>query len=320
MLIHGGIIILFSILFVSFQNCSGPGTKTLANNSLSESSQTALPLGSSSADTQILFNDKGTVAGNAAFYFDKTTPSAILVNTLTGANNLVQFQSSLATSGSGDSGAIRGFAAATSGSTSSLRPVESQMSIHSGATANAFGLEVGLHNEVATSGNGIDPIGIYLYSSHAGWLPTGVRNETGLYIDGADGWKNGIRYRDTDGTTILFNVDQTGAISSAASGAVLADTGSTTANKYINFSNKGGSLYIGVENNTGSSILGNSEPYSSTIGTSGNNSFNIATNNSIKLKINGSGAVNLAAYSGTGNAYACFDSNGNLFRSNTPCN
>lgn len=74
-----------------------------------------------------------------------------------------------------------------------------------------WAMELGLHSQLA--GDGVNKnIGIYLASSHTGWLSSGVRNDSALFITGEDGWTHGIRYVDTDGSTVLFDVDQLGTV------------------------------------------------------------------------------------------------------------
>lgn len=114
-------------------------------------------------------------------------------------------------------GTANGYPASTKGAL--IRAIEAQTLVDAStpndANRGTWIAEFGLHSELA--GNGADKnIGLYVGSSHAGWLPTGVRNDTALFIGGPDGWFNAIRYMHTDGTTLLFNVDQTGTVTAAA--------------------------------------------------------------------------------------------------------
>ncbi len=108
-----------------------------------------------------------------------------------------------------DSGAFRAAAVQASGS-SDIRAGEFHVSRYAASSINGtWALELGVHSETAGDGS-TQNVGIFLLSSHAGWTPTGVRNDTGILIGGADGWTHGIRYLDTNSTTVLFDIDQSG--------------------------------------------------------------------------------------------------------------
>jgi len=82
--------------------------------------------------------------------------------------------------------------------------------------AGTWVLELGLHTEVAGAGVG-DNVGIRLTSENWAGSPvmsSAVRADTGLLLAGAAGWKQAIHYLDTDGTTVLFSVSQTGQMTS----------------------------------------------------------------------------------------------------------
>lgn len=121
------------------------------------------------------------------------------------------------TSPTGDSGAIRGVARQLGAGNSLIRAVEAQTVRSTGASQNnTWGIEIGVHSQVAGNGATLN-VGVYIASSHTGWLASGIRNDTGVLIVGEDGWTNAIRYYDTNGSTILFNVDQNGNLSLAGS-------------------------------------------------------------------------------------------------------
>jgi hypothetical protein len=116
------------------------------------------------------------------------------------------------TAAGGDSGAVRAFVTSGTavGSSSSFRALEAQTSQKAGSTLNyAWGLEVGLHSEIA--GNGNQLIGVYCAASHTGWLPTGVRADIGMLVCGEDGWKTAFEYRDT-ATSPKWKVGQVGEV------------------------------------------------------------------------------------------------------------
>jgi hypothetical protein len=72
-------------------------------------------------------------------------------------------------------------------------------------------LEVGMHSQKA--GNGIDELmGLSIFMDHTGWFASGTnyRGDTAIKIWGEDGWTHALRYIDTDGSTLLFDVDQYG--------------------------------------------------------------------------------------------------------------
>jgi len=118
-------------------------------------------------------------------------------------------------SGSGvDSGALRAAAknlVATGASTGNLiRAFEAHVLNDTGNTSDGkWACEFGVHNSLA----GAATKGIYLASSHTGWLPAGVRNDIGYYICGEDGWNYGHYFHDTDNTTVLYSVGGGGSAS-----------------------------------------------------------------------------------------------------------
>lgn len=89
-----------------------------------------------------------------------------------------------------------------------IRASEHQVLRGLGTTGNTWGMEVGVHSQVAGD-TMYKNLGIYLASSHAGWLSSGVRNDTGILIGGEDGWYHSILALDTDAST-LFDVDKVG--------------------------------------------------------------------------------------------------------------
>lgn len=114
------------------------------------------------------------------------------------------------TSATGDSGAARFVFYHTSGN-ASVRATEHHVIRNAGSTANyTWAEEIGVHSEVAGNMNDQN-IGLMIQSSHAGWCPTGVRNDAAIYIGGPDGWYHGILYYDEAGKTML-DLDQTGNI------------------------------------------------------------------------------------------------------------
>jgi hypothetical protein len=114
-------------------------------------------------------------------------------------------------------GTANGYAASTKGAF--VRAIEGHTlvdsSIPNDVTRTSWIMELGLHSQLAGDG-ATKNSGIYIASSHTGWLPTGVRNDTALLITGEDGWTSAIRYYDTNGTSLLFQVDQTGTMSNVA--------------------------------------------------------------------------------------------------------
>lgn len=109
-----------------------------------------------------------------------------------------------------DSGATRALAYSLAAGSNSIRASEHHVLRGTAATANGtWGLEIGVHSQVAGLGPTYN-VGIYLASSHSGWLASGVRNDTGLLITGEDGWKHFIRCYDTNGSSVLFEVNQYG--------------------------------------------------------------------------------------------------------------
>lgn len=148
---------------------------------------------------------------------------------------------------SADTGALRATIQTSAAGAIGMRAGEFHTKRFAGATnAGSWVLELGLHSEEA--GNGVtENVGIMLLSSHSGWTPTGVRNDTGIYIGGEDGWVWPILCVETDGTTLLFGISQTGAVTMAdvlTIGASASTTGqirlpTTTGLKYRNAANSG---------------------------------------------------------------------------------
>lgn len=91
-----------------------------------------------------------------------------------------------------------------------LRAGEFQSLRGIGTAGGVWGLEIGVHSEVPGDGWSKN-IGIYLASSHQGWLNSGVKNDTAILITGEDGWHHALRYLNTDGA-MLFNIDEGGSI------------------------------------------------------------------------------------------------------------
>jgi len=115
-----------------------------------------------------------------------------------------------------DQGSGRFVAGQTSGTgNAKFRALEAHARKQPGALSNVtWGIEVGVHSDVAGNKTNRN-VGVYISSHYSGWVnPPGVRNDSGILIEGHNGWYNGILYRDTDGSTVLFSVDQDGNISS----------------------------------------------------------------------------------------------------------
>lgn len=115
------------------------------------------------------------------------------------------------TSVGGDSGALRAVARQLVSGNSLIRAGEFQTLRGTGASASAtWGIEIGVHSQVAGTDGKTYNVGAYIASSHTGWLPSGVRNDTGVLVLGEDGWNHGFLYLDTDNATPLFDIDQHG--------------------------------------------------------------------------------------------------------------
>ncbi len=156
---------------------------------------------------KVLIGDLGVLSGASA--------STLIVAT-TKATSWVMADFSFTNTGNGtDSGAAR-FLAATgnTGSSSAVRAAEFHVFRLAGASAgNTWPLELGIHSDVA--GNGVSQnTAIYALSTHAGWpqTPTGSRADYAIVVGGEDGWTGLLYYVDTNGSTVLFKVGQTGAI------------------------------------------------------------------------------------------------------------
>ncbi len=112
-----------------------------------------------------------------------------------------------------DSSALRATAKqVSSGGKSAIRAGELHAIRGSDATQqDTWGLEVGVHSQVPGDGARVN-VGIYNASSHAGWLASGTRADSGMLICGPDGWSHGLLYLDTDDSTVLADLDQYGGL------------------------------------------------------------------------------------------------------------
>lgn len=127
-----------------------------------------------------------------------------------------------------DSGATRAFIAARAPATaiSDIRASEHQVSRFAGTPfGQTWGLEVGIHSEVDSGWTAFTATrvsaGINISSNHAGWTPTGVRNDYGVVVNGSDGWRFPFVAIDTDAATPLFYVSQNGTLYAASVAAAL---------------------------------------------------------------------------------------------------
>ena len=96
--------------------------------------------------------------------------------------------------------------------TATVRALECQATRASPATSNITrSLEVGLHSQIAGNQSNFN-VGLYVNSAHTGWLASGVRNDTGVYITGQDGWYNALLYMDETDSVVRFKVGQSGDV------------------------------------------------------------------------------------------------------------
>jgi hypothetical protein len=156
------------------------------------------------------FADLGAAAGLLNPVFEEVRADKLTVTGAVSVGSQILIDSELQVLASGsDSGAIRGFITTGGTSDGSIRAVEAQTSRPAGSALGVtWGIEVGVHSQVA--GSGVSNIGVVVLSSHAGWLPSGVRNDIGVNVAGEDGWLYGYTYYDTDNATVLYSVDQFG--------------------------------------------------------------------------------------------------------------
>ncbi len=151
--------------------------------------------------------------------------SSLLVASKTissGAGYVVSDVGAIITADGGDYGAFRALSRQTSAATtgSGYRAIEAHALRDASAgdgTVGTWGIEVSASSRVAgTYVNSV--VGISLFSDNQVWYggaAAQVRANTGIMIYGGNGWERAIRYYDTDGSTVLFNVDQVGAVLSA---------------------------------------------------------------------------------------------------------
>lgn len=130
-----------------------------------------------------------------------------------------------------DSGATRAFIAARTPATalSDIRASEHQVSRFAGTLfGQTWGQEIGVHSEVDSGCVSTGcfsttrvSAGINISSNHAGWTPTGVRNDFGMLVGGGDGWKFPFAALDVDQSP-LFYIAQNGALFSKSVASTLA--------------------------------------------------------------------------------------------------
>ncbi len=171
-----------------------------------------------------------------------------------------------------DSGAVR-FVATHAGPTygypvssapADIRASEHQVLRMNGTAGNTWGMEVGVHSEVL--GNTLyKNVGIYVASSHTGWLTNpGVRNDTAVIVGGEDGWYHGFVYLDTNMNT-LFDVNKLGNMYSRSSsvggtgiGTTLLRTQTNATGAYIRAENDSASgarsLFFGTDYNVSTEL------------------------------------------------------------------
>jgi len=89
-----------------------------------------------------------------------------------------------------------------SGNNNNLRAHEVQIVNDIGGSGSAVGMELGVHNSVS----GKDTKGMHIHSSHTGWLPTGARNDIGIYMGGEDGWNYFFRCAKAMDQVMAFQV------------------------------------------------------------------------------------------------------------------
>lgn len=90
-----------------------------------------------------------------------------------------------------------------------IRAGEFQSLRASGTEGGIWGLEVGVHSQVQGDGWSKN-VGIYLASSHGGWLPSGVKNDTAILVTGEDGWNRVLLHTGTNGAW-LYRIDGDGS-------------------------------------------------------------------------------------------------------------
>lgn len=155
----------------------------------------------------VLVNNSLTVGQTLSLISGTATDSCVMADFILDHNSATVYA---------DSTPIRGVMrqiAGTSAFNSLLRAGE----FHTLRSAAASGgvnngtwiFELSLANEVA--GDQVSQnIGIRLDANAAQWGITGTRQDVGILVLGVDGWYHGYRYLDTDGTTVLFDVDKVG--------------------------------------------------------------------------------------------------------------
>ncbi|MCC7372535.1 MAG: hypothetical protein IT306_29245 [Chloroflexi bacterium] len=195
------------------------GTRTLLAKHADESTYGGLWYGKQAGNRFMLSlnnqSDNATVTENTSFLVTQTQATHY-VTALFGIE---------VSAGGADSGALRATAAQRVAGSSNYRAGEFHTFRYAPASAgDTWGLQIGVHTEV-TGANLLHNVGIYLTSDGIIGTPiTAVRADTGILVAGNPGWKHAIRYLDTDGSTLLFNVDQSGH---TTAGNVVPRTAST---------------------------------------------------------------------------------------------
>lgn len=152
---------------------------------------------------------KGAINQPVAHFESETSQHQVMVDSVITAHSVAAYADLGATRAvARHLGASYGYPPSTAQTL--LRSGEFQTLRGAATLGGTWGIEIGVHSEVA--GDGVSQsLGAYIASSHGGWLNSGVRNDVGVLVTGEDGWYHGFRYLDTNGT-VLFDVDQYGTV------------------------------------------------------------------------------------------------------------
>lgn len=183
-----------------------------------------------------------------------TTSTLVVQSSPTGSYVLADFAVAVA-GNSADVGAVRAIATQTAAyTTTALRGIEAHGVRYAAAgQGGTMGAEIGVHTAVAGDGVSYN-YGIYL-TSDTNFLPAGgARADIGLVFTGNLGYTHAIRYYETSGGTVLFNVDQYGHVGlyqAAAATYSLDITGPAGASVLARITAPSGfSAYLGLVSNT----------------------------------------------------------------------
>ena len=261
-----------------------------------------------SANTQIIFNDNGTLRGDAGLVYNKTTDALTVAGLVTAG--------SAAITGAATVGTTLGVTGDLTVATDAFKVISATKDVCIGTVTPTFNNKLTVvggagGDAFITSGNGtrtgyIGTDGTHVimggYSNHSVQIhandiaqmriaPLGVFE----WFDGASGTRmtlnsTGLGIGDAPATNSRLTIGSTNATGFQYA---LRTTGITTGRSQIYLNNTSGSFIGGIESSVAGTTITGTAAYSSYVGTSTANPFHIVTNGSVKATVDSSGNVGI---------------------------